>query len=359
MQSALPWDALVDRQVPLIDLRSDAVTRPDERMWSAMRRDPLDWSRFGDRTVDNLEQVAAELLGVEAALLTPSGTMANTLSLLVATEHGESFLVEESAHVLRSEGDAYRRLAGVSPLNFAANQGRPEPGALDAALEQQGVAATGRSPTLLWLENTHTWSGGSILSLGELYEIGEWSTDRDIHLHVDGARLWNAAVATGASVAQLVRAADSVAVNLAKGLGGPGGALLGGSTTFIKKARQRMIALGGGLTQAGLLAACGLVALSDPKASLEADHRRARDLAIGLERMGASVSPPATNIVHVEVEDAPSWCRALSMRGVLTLFRDSSTLRLVTHRDVDEACVAEVIARWGEVLSSKKIGRCR
>jgi threonine aldolase len=353
MQGLTPWDAAVDPALPLIDLRSDAVTRPDDRMWAAMRSDALDWSRFGDRTVDRLERHAAELLGVEAALLTPSGTMANTLSLLVAAEPGGSFLVDASAHVLRSEGDAYRLLAAVHPVWFAAEQGRPAPGALEVALQQSDLAGY-RHPAVVWLENTHTWSGGSVLPPDEVDAIGAWATDRGIHVHMDGARLWNAAVATRSSVARSVRGVDSVAVNLAKGLGGPAGALLGGSAVFIAEARQRMVALGGGLAQAGILAACGLVALEDPLHLLEDDHRRAERLATGLTRSGASLPPPATNIVLVEVDDAHLRCRELAAQGVLTLCRDATTLRLVTHRDLDDAAIDAVVERWATVFSQQK-----
>lgn len=344
--------AAVDPSLPLIDLRSDAVTRPSEPMWAAMRADTLDWSRFGDRTVDRLERRAAELLGVEAAILTPSGTMANTLSLLVATEPGGSFLVEATAHVMRSEGDAYRLLAAAVPALFAAERGHPTIDAIDDAL-QRSADADGRLPAVLWLENTHTWSGGTVIRPDETDAIGAWAVDRGIHVHVDGARLWNAAVATGASVARLVQGADSVAVNLAKGLGGPAGALLGGSAAFIAEARQRMVALGGGLAQAGIMAACGLVALDEPLRVVEADHRRAERLAMGLRDAGARLRPPPTNIVLVEVDDARLRCEQLAAQGVLTLCRDERTLRMVTHRDLDDAAIDAVVERWATVSSTR------
>lgn len=343
----------VGTALPVIDLRSDAVTRPSDRMWAAMRSDALDWSRFGDRTVDRLERHGAELLGVEAALLTPSGTMANTLGLLVAAGPGSSFLVDASAHVLRSEGDAYRILAGLDPIRFAAEHGRPAPGALDAAL-QRGAATSGRLPAIVWLENTHTWSGGSVVPPAEVDAVGAWAAERGIHVHLDGARLWNAAVATGSSMDRLVRGADSVTVNLAKGLGAPAGALLGGSAVFIAEARKRMVALGGGLAQAGILAACALIAIDDPLPMLSDDHRRAHRLAMGLQGAGASVRPPATNIVLVEAEDAHLRCRELAALGVLTLCRDPTTLRMVTHRDVDDVAIGTVLERW-RASSSEEI----
>lgn len=320
-----------------IDLRSDAVTRPSPAMWQAMGADPLDWSPRGDRTVRRLESRVADLLGMADALFVPTGTMANTLAMLCWTEPGDTFVVDESAHVLRSEGDAYLRLAGVRPVTAAGPRGHPTADQWGEGTEHPSL------PSLVWLENTHTFAGGTVAPESNLDVVREIAERRNLKVHLDGARLWNAAVAQRRTMAELAHGVDSVTVNLDKGLGCPGGSLLCGSTALVIAARERMVGLGGRLAQAGMLAACGLVALEDFESSLQRDHELARELSRGLRESGIAADQPDTNIVLVEVDDAAEVQARLAKRDVRVLARDPATIRFVTHRDVSPQGIARVL----------------
>jgi threonine aldolase len=327
----------VDTNSPLIDLRSDAVTRPSPAMWEAMQADPLDWSHGGDRTVRRLESRVAGLLGMTDALFVPTGTMANTLALLCSTHPGDTFVVEQTAHVLRSEGTAYHHLAGLRPVTVLGHRGHP-------GADQVADAAEDPSrPSLMWLENTHTFSGGTVAPRSNLDAVRDVADRRNMKVHLDGARLWNAAVAQGRTMAELAHGVDSVTVNLDKGLGCPGGSLLCGSANLVSAARERMVGLGGRLAQAGLLAACGLLATEDFESALRRDHELARELSEGLRRAGVEVDDPDTNIVLVAVDDAAAAQARLADSNVRVFARDSDTIRFVTHRDVGSAEIARVV----------------
>lgn len=328
-----------------IDLRSDAVTRPSSAMWEAMQSDPLDWSPSGDRTVRRLESRVADLLGMADALLVPTGTMANTLAMLCWTQPGDTFVVDQSAHVLRSEGTAYLHLAGVRPLKVAGPRGHPTADQLAEAAEDS------RRPVLVWLENTHTFAGGTVAPESNPGTVRDVAERWNMKVHLDGARLWNAAVAQGRTMAQLADGVDSVTVNIDKGLGCPGGSLLCGSTALVTAARERMVGLGGRLAQAGMLAACGLVAIEDFESSLHHDHELARELSEGLRRAGVDADRPDTNIVLVEVEDSAAVQARLAKSNVWAFVRDPVTIRFVTHRDVGPVEIARV-AELAPLLSS-------
>jgi threonine aldolase len=321
----------------VVDLRSDAVTRPTPAMWAAMRADPQDWSRSGDPTVRALESRVAGLSGMDAGLFVPSGTMANTLALCTWTQPGDRFVVDAMAHVLRSEGEAFGRLARAIPIAVGHRHGIPDRGAVEAAL------SSGERPTLLWVENSHTFWGGTIAPVPATRELVEVATDQGLKVHIDGARLWNVAVAQATTVAELAAGADSVTLNLDKGLGCPAGSILCGSRDFVDEARGWAVAFGGVMAQAGILAACGLLALDDFEAALLRDHQLATRLARGLRDMGVAPTDPETNIVLVEVPDADAARAALAGRGVLAMARDAHTIRFVTHRDVDAHDIDRVV----------------
>lgn len=328
----------------LVDLRSDAVTRPSAPMWEAMRSDPLVWSRGGDPTVTELERRVAELAGFPAAVLVASGTMANTLALLVSTAPGDVFLVDREAHILRAEGGAYRTLAGLEPHAVESRLGHLDRTHVDRAVSE------GPRPFLVWLENTHTFAGGTVAGPDQMRSVVGAAKRAGMSVHIDGARLWNAAVASGTDLASLTDGADTVTLNLDKGLGCPFGAVLCGTPSTIRAVRERMVGLGGVLAQQGLLAAAGLVALEGYAGRIERDHALAGALADGLRGVGADVDPPATNIVFVRVPDALRTLERLARRGVLAFARDARTIRFVTHRDVGAEEIERVVA-MGALLS--------
>lgn len=320
-----------------IDLRSDAVTRPSSAMWRAMQSDPLDWGRDGDRTVAELESRVASMVGMSSGLFVPTGTMANTLALWVAAQRGDTFAVDQTAHVVRAEGDAYTHVAGLAAVAFHGPRGHPTVEQLSECLANEARL------TLLWLENTHTFAGGTISPVEENQALIALAKDANMTVHLDGARLWNAAVAAGCELEVLVAGADTVTLNLDKGLGCPAGAILCGFEAQIAAARQLLPALGGSLAQPGLLAACGLAALADFVPTLERDHRLADMLAHGLRNEGIEVDHPDTNIVIAHVVDAAVAISALKEEGILAFARDARSIRFVLHREVSVSDVERAI----------------
>lgn len=319
-----------------IDLRSDAVTRPSSAMWRAMQSDPLEWGRAGDRTVAELERRVASMAGLPSGLFVPTGTMANTLALMGAAQRGDSFAVDQAAHVVRAEGDAYSQIAGLAAITMHGPRGHPTIQQLADCLSDEV------RPTLLWLENTHTFAGGTISPLEQNQALIALAKNADMTVHLDGARLWNAAVAAGCALEVLVAGADTVTLNLDKGLGCPGGAILCGSEGKIAAARRTLPALGGLLAQPGLLAACGLVALADFVPTLERDHVLAKMLATGLRNRGVEVDDPDTNIVIAHVTEAVPTIAALRHEGILAFARDARSIRFVLHREVSVPDVERV-----------------
>lgn len=315
-----------------------------------MASDPMDWSRGADRTVTALELRVAALLDKPAALFVPTGTMANTLALWCWCAAGETFIVDRLAHVVRSEDDAYARLVRLSAVTPSGDRGHLGGAQLERALRR------GPRPSLLWLENTHTFAGGTVAPVRETAELAELARSARLRVHLDGARLWNAAVAADRPVAELAAPADSVTVNLDKGLGCPAGAVLCGPPDLVETARRRMLGLGGVLAQAGMLAACGLIGLSDPLGQIRRDHALAARLAAGLRGAGLDVEAPETNIVLLAVRDAEDARARLAREGVLVLTRDRAHLRFVTHRDVEAADVARAVAVTEAALAGGPMG---
>ena len=328
-----------------IDLRSDTVTRPTPRMRQAMAEAEVGDDVFGeDPTVRRLETRVAELLGFEAALFVPSGTMGNAIAIRILTERGDEVLVERRSHVVRYELSAMSVLSGVMPRMVDAPDGHLRPEQVREAVAPPAYYKS--DVRLVVLENTHNLAGGTVLGLAETQEVVGAVREAGFRLHVDGARIWNAAVALGVEASALVAGADTVMTCLSKGLGCPVGSLVASSRERIEKARRVRKLLGGGMRQAGILAAAGLVALDEAIPRLAQDHAQARLLGEALGRgRGVRVTPPRTNIVLATLEGrtAPEVAAALAAEGVLAIAMDGRTLRLVTHRDVSEEDCARAV----------------
>jgi threonine aldolase len=320
----------------MIDLRSDTVTRPTPEMRRAMAEAEVGDDVWGeDPTVNRLQERAAEMLGFEAALWVPSGVMGNEIAVRVLTAPGEEVLAEERSHVVQYELAGMAALSGVMPRTVPGAEGRLTPESVRGAVKPYSYLRS--DLTLAVLENTHNLAGGSLYSVEQTAAVIAACREAKLHVHVDGARLWNAAVALGVAPADLVRGADSAMVTLSKGLCAPAGSLLVSSKERIVKARRVRKQLGGGMRQVGILAAAGLVALDTMIPRLAEDHENAGLLAEALARCrGLRVMPAPTNIVVATLEGRPAQdvVAAAADRGVLVTAMDAATLRLVTHRDV-------------------------
>ena len=342
--------------LPVIDLRSDTVTRPTPAMRRAMFEAEVGDDVFGeDPTIAELEARAAELTGKEQALFVSSGTMANLVALLSQTRPGDELLVGDRAHIVRAEAGGVSRLGGVLATTLP-NQ--PD-GGFDPALIPGAVRPDDMHQprtTLLALENTHNFCGGSVLSLERTRMIADTAHEQGLRVHLDGARIFNAAAASGRSVAELAEPADSVAFCLSKGLGAPVGSLICGDEAFIREARRTRKLVGGGMRQAGVLAAAGLIALEQMVERLVDDHANARQLARGLAELGFQINPEQveTNIIIVpldtssEAAPAPRLQARLKRIGVLVTTPDRAKIRLVTHADVSSEDCASALRRIAE-----------
>ncbi len=299
---------------------------------------------FGeDPTVNRLEEYVAELLGKEAALYCPSGTMTNQIGVQVATARGDEVLLHEDAHIFNYEAGAPALLSGVQVRPVPGEGGVVSPETLRATVRPENVHFP--RPKLLCLENTHNVAGGKVFPLEEFAAVAAEARDLGLKVHLDGARLFNAEVATGASAREWCEHAETVSVCSSKGLGAPVGSLLAGDEETIREARRARKAFGGGMRQAGVIAAASLYAFEHHVERLAEDHERAKRLAAGLDDAGYRVGPPETNILHVHVEDADEFLRALAGEGVLATPRGKGTVRLCTHLDVgDEEVDAAVEA---------------
>jgi threonine aldolase len=328
----------------LVDMRSDTVTRPSSAMRDAMAR-----AEVGDDVLDHdptmaaLEARIAEITGREAALWLPSGSMSNLVALMIHLKRGEVFLTPHSAHVLNHELGTGAWLAGGMPreLPWALGPGVPSPDDVAAIVQGPPPSYFDLVPRLLVLENTHNEAGGTIVPPDIYAALVDTAHESGLPVHLDGARLWHAAAAQGLTPAQTIGEADTVTVCLSKGLGVPMGSLLAGPASLIDKARRARKMLGGGVRQGGVVAAAGLVALDTELPRIDEDRIRALRLAAGLRDLGFNVSDPDTNILMVPVADpTPTAAADLAERwntiGV-GCYPMSGRVRLVTHRDVDDA----------------------
>jgi threonine aldolase len=320
-----------------VDLRSDTVTRPSPEMRRAMAEAEVGDDVLGDDpTAQQLEARVAELLGKEAALFVPSGTMANQLALMLHCRRGDAVVVGEGTHCMMFETGGAGALAGVQ-FSVAGQGGLFTAGELERAI----LPAADWLPRtrLVVVENTHNMAGGRVVPQSDVLAIAEVARRRGLGLHLDGARLWNASIASGLGLDELAREADSVSVCFSKGLGAPLGSALLGSRDFIKEARRFRKMLGGGMRQVGVVCAAALYALEHHRGALVQDHAHARKLAEGLAALpglSVDVARVETNIVNIDVATLPA--RELSSRlasaGVLINATSETRLRAVTHRDV-------------------------
>lgn len=315
----------------MIDLRSDTVTRPTEAMRAAMARAEVGDDVYGeDPTVTALEERVAAMFGHEAALFTPTGSMANVLAVASVVAPGQEVLCEARAHIARAELGAHGAVSGLTMRTWSHPRGQ-----LDlAAIEDLFAPDLGMyfvRTAALSAENTHNFAGGTVLALADLQALRSFADERQVAVHLDGARIWNAHVATGVPLASYGAVADVLAVCLSKGLGAPAGSLLVGSRAVVLEARVRRKRLGGGMRQVGILAAAGLHALDHHVERLAEDHTHARLLA---EACGVDPSGVDTNIVAFEHDDAPGFVTRAREAGVLTGAVGARTVRLVTHLDV-------------------------
>ena len=329
-----------------IDLRSDTVTRPTPGMLAAMAAAELGDDVLGDDpTVIRLQSRVAELLGKEAGLFVPSGTMGNQLALRAQTSSGDQLVVEDGAHIYRYEAGAPAALSGLLVTCVPAPGGLLDWERVQAALNPANVHAA--PPSLVCLENTHNRAGGRVLPQELVTAVGAGVHTRGLRLHLDGARLWHVHVAGGLPLAELARPADTVSVCFSKGLGAPVGSVLVGDRAVVARAYRFRKMWGGGMRQSGLLAAACLYALDHHLERLADDHAHAAALAAGLRHPDLSVNHPVdTNIVIVDVRGDGADVRLvdhLAARGVMVLGFGPGRIRLVPHLGIAEADIARTL----------------
>lgn len=341
-----------------VDLRSDTVTHPTPAMRSAMANAQVGDDVMGeDPTINQLQKLAAQKMGKAAGLFVPSGTMGNLAAVLSHCNRGDEVIMGNLAHTFLFEGGGVAALGGVMPHTL--------PNLPDGTLSLDALRGAIRAddvhfPTtrLIILENTHNRCGGVVLSPEYTRQVGELAHQHGLKLHLDGARLFNAAVALGVPASALTEAADSVTFCLSKALCAPVGSVLCGSEEFIYKARRVRKALGGGMRQAGILAAAGMVALEQMVDRLAEDHQRARNLAAGLSKLpGLTLDTPnpATNMVFASLENciqdsAAQVAVRLREFGVRVGVTGARRFRMVTHYWVDDEGIEKAVAAFGKVL---------
>jgi len=327
-----------------IDLRSDTVTKPTPEMRRAMAEAEVGDDVYGeDPTVNRLQELAARIFAREAAIFVPSGTMGNQIAVKCHTHHGQEIICEERAHFINLESATVAAFSGCQPRPIYGDDG-----ALTWPQIKKKIAppAYYRAQTgLIWLENTLSLAGGTIFPQAQGDEICDRAHDMGLPVHLDGARIFNAQTALGRPVAEITRKFDSVMFCLSKGLCAPVGSMLVGSKTFIEKARVYRKALGGGMRQAGVLAAAGLIALEKMPARLQEDHDNATILAEGLAQItGIKIGKTPTNILVFDVSgtgmNSGEFSQKLGAKNVLAAGIDSAQMRFVTHHDVSrEDCM--------------------
>jgi threonine aldolase len=324
----------------IIDLRSDTVTHPTPAMREAMYHAEVGDDVYGeDPTVNRLEAMAAERFGKEAAVLLLSGTMGNLVGILSQTRSGDEVIVGEHAHIFLNEAGGAAALGGVQLFPVPTERGAMDPAVVEAAIRAENVHYP--RTRLVCLENTHNREGGAPVPVASMDAVAEVAHRRGLHLHVDGARIFNAAAALDVPVDRLTQGADTVQFCLSKGLGCPVGSLLVGSADQIKEARRWRKMVGGSLRQSGIIAAAGIVALEQMVDRLADDHRNARRLAEGLDDLpglSVDVDKVETNIVMLNVDtsriDPRAFVAGLAERGVKIGSPYGGRIRLVTHYQI-------------------------
>jgi threonine aldolase len=342
----------------MIDLRSDTVTRPTPAMRDAMARAEVGDDVYGeDPTVNRLQEMAAEMLGKQAGLFVPSGTMGNLAAILAHCQRGDEVILGNKAHTFLYEAGGISALGGVHSCQLE-NQA-------DGTIDLEAIRLAIRSEDahfppsrLVALENTHNRCGGAVLPPGYTQAVAELAHQHGLKLHMDGARIFNAAVAQGKPARELVEGVDSVTFCLSKALSAPVGSVIVGEAEFIRKAHRARKILGGGMRQAGILAAAGIIALETMVDRLAEDHLRAKRLADGLRLIaGLTLDPayPATNMVFVNLApetglSTSEMAARLKNRGVLAGVAGKNRFRLVTHYWIGDADIEQAIAAFAAAL---------
>ena len=342
----------------LIDLRSDTVTKPTPEMREAMAKAEVGDDVYeDDPTVNRLQEIAAGMLGKKAALFVPSGTMGNLLALLTHCQRGEEVIVGDQSHIYLNEAGGMAALGGIQPC-LVKNQG-------DGTLALDDILASIRTEDvhhpitrLICLENTQNICGGVPLTAAYTRAVGDLAHSHNLRLHLDGARIFNSAIAQNMSAKDLAAPADSVMFCLSKGLCSPIGSILVGTRAFIKRAKHFRKMLGGGMRQVGIIAAAGIYSLENMIERLDDDHVRARKLADGLKQVNGLVvdaGSPSTNMVYLNLSDdvslnAEQISVEMGKRGVVIGPENEKRFRLVTHYWIDDSAVDKTVLAFREAL---------
>ncbi|MFC0188707.1 low-specificity L-threonine aldolase [Fictibacillus aquaticus] len=338
----------------MIDLRSDTVTKPTAEMRQAMYDAEVGDDVYGeDPTVNRLEELAAALLGKEAALFVTSGTQGNQLAVLSQTAPGDEIILESDSHIFYYEGGAVSALAGVQTRTVQGNKGSISEELLQKAIRGNDIHFPDTS--LVCYENTHNRAGGAAVPLENMKRIYKTAADAGIKVHLDGARLFNAAAALNCSIDELASWCDTVSVCLSKGLGSPAGSILAGSAEVITKARKWRKRLGGGMRQAGILAAPGILSLTKMTERLRTDHENAQFLAQGLRQIKGLkvINSVDTNIVLIDISAWETTNEAfiadLKSEGLLAVGFGENIIRFTTHYDVNRGDIEKAIAAVNKI----------
>ena len=342
-----------------IDLRSDTVTLPTDEMREAMKNAEVGDDVYKeDPTVNRLEELAAKKLKKEAALFVSSGTMGNLVAILTHCQRGEEAILEAESHFYYYEVGSISAIAGVIPRLIVGNKGVPNPQDIEKAFREENIHYP--KTTLVCLENTHNRAGGTIIPLEVTEEICQIAHQRNILVHLDGARIFNAAVALNIEPFDLTKNVDSVMFCLSKGLCAPIGSILIGSREFIQKARKNRKMLGGGMRQAGILAAAGIIALEKMVERLREDHENARLLGIGLAAitgLKVDLDTVQTNMVYFDLQESgmntAQFLPKLAKYNILGAPRPPTKVRLVTHYGINKEDIYTTIEVIREILSEK------
>lgn len=343
----------------VVDLRSDTVTRPSPAMRRAMAEAEVGDDVFGDDpTVQALERRVAGLAGMEAALFVPSGTMGNQLAVHALTRPGDEVMLEAESHIFLYEQGGLAANSGCLAHIVKGARGAIDPAAVGAGWRDASVDDHVARPSLLCLENTHNRHGGVIVPLATLRALAAAARAHGMRVHLDGARLWNASVATGVPVREWAACADTLMMCFSKGLGAPVGSILAGPADVVRAARRTRKAWGGGMRQVGILAAACLHALDHHVERLAEDHARAKRLAAGFRAVpGVSVEEPDTNIVIVGLVDPAlepaTVLAALAARGVRMVPFGARRLRAIVHLDVDDTGIDRAIAGFRDAIGAR------
>jgi threonine aldolase len=346
--------------VRVIDLRSDTVTKPTEEMREAMLKAEVGDDVYKeDPTVNQLEEISADVLGKEAALFVTSGTQGNQIAVLAHSRPSDEIILEAESHIFYYEAGAVAAFAGVQTRTLQGTRGQMSVEQIRDAIRGEDIHLP--TTAMIGLENTHNRAGGAVLPPSYMRDVYQLAQEHNVPVHLDGARLWNAAVSLKVQVKELTQYVDTVQVCLSKGLSAPMGSILAGPKEWIEQARKWRKRLGGGMRQAGLMAAPGIVAITSMVDRLEEDHRRAKELARGIsqvEGMSVNVDAVETNIVLIDIASLGVSSQMLLTKlkeefGILGTSFGTFTVRLTTHREIGDQDIQATIEAFAKM--SKEI----